>query len=147
MNQLGYMRKYIGSHTASVIYKQMILSLSDYADVMIKSGPPNDIRRIGKLHEKAIKIIDNKQHPRANMDNLRAIYRIPPIEAQQDEHMCSMMYRLSENPEMLQLTRPRVHLRSRGKIEFKTYKRTYKSPGARDIIVGSLARASSKVYN
>ena len=39
------MRRYIGPQTASVIYrpKQMILSLSDYADVMVKSGPPNDI--------------------------------------------------------------------------------------------------------
>ena len=57
VHQLGLIRKYIQPNTASLIYKQMILSLSDYADVMIKSGPLNDINR---LHEHAIIIIDNK---------------------------------------------------------------------------------------
>ena len=63
------MRKYIGSNTVNGIYKQMILSLSDYADVFIKSGPQNDIQRLDKLHERAIKIIDNKQQPRASLEN------------------------------------------------------------------------------
>ena len=137
VHQLGHMRKYIGSNTANVIYKQMILSLSDYADVMVKSGPRYDITRLDNLHERAIKIIDNKQHPRATLENLRVIYRIPQICVRQDEHLCSLMYRLSKNPELLTHTRPRVHLRNRGKIKFKPYKRTYekylKSPLARGI--------------
>ena len=118
-------------------YKQMILSLSDYADVMVKSGPQNDIRCIEKLHERAIRIIDNNKHPRASLDSLRAFYRIPSIETRQDEHLCSLMYILSKDSELLHHARPNMHLRGRNKIKFKPYKRTYekylKSPLARGI--------------
>ena len=135
--QLGQVRKYICPSTANIIYKQMILSLSDYADVMIKSGPQGGIQRLERLHEKALKIIDNKQNPRYSLNELRALYNIPLIDVRQDEHMCSLMYRLSKNAELIHHCRPRVHLRNRGKIEFKTYKRTYekylKSPLARGI--------------
>ena len=93
MHKLGHMRKYIGSHTANVIYKQMILSLSEYGDVMIKSGPQNDIHRLNKLHDRAIKIIDNRQHPKATLANLRLLYQIPSIGVRRDEHLCSLMYR------------------------------------------------------
>ena len=127
----------IGSNTASVIYKQMILSLSGYADVMIKSGPRGDIQRLENLHERAIKIIDNRQHPRASIQELMGHYNIQPTNVRQDEHMCSLMYRLSRNAELLEHRRPRVHLRNRGKVKFKTYKRTYekylKSPLSRGI--------------
>ena len=137
VHQLGLIRKYIRPNTASLIYKQMILSLSDYADVMIKSGPLNDINRLGRLHERAIKIIDNKQHPKATVAELLGYYKIKPIDLRQDEHMCSLMYRLSKNNELLEYHRPRVHLRNRGKIKFKTYKRTYekylKSPLSRGV--------------
>ena len=51
--------------------------------------------------------------------------------------MCSLMYRLSKNHELLHHARPRVHLRNRGKKEFKPNKRTYekylKSPLAQGI--------------
>ena len=133
--QLGKMRKYIGSNTACLIYKQMILSLSDYADVMIKSGPQGDVSRLERLHDRAVKIIDNNVHPNLTVENLMHVYRIRPISQRQDEHLCSLIYRLSKNPTLLEHTRPRVHLRDRRKIKFKTYKRTYekylKSPLAR----------------
>ena len=59
---LGKMRKYINSDIASRIHKQMIVPLFDYADFMIKSGPMNEISRLGRLHDRAVKTIDNKQH-------------------------------------------------------------------------------------
>ena len=104
---------------------------------MIKSGPPGDIQRIENLHERAIKIIDNNQHPRASILELRNLYNVQSTDTRQDEHMCSLMYRLNKNTELLQHHRPRVHLRNRGKIKFKTYKRMYekylKSPLSRGI--------------
>ena len=137
VHQLGQIRKYIGANTASVIYKQMILSLSDYADVMIKSGPQGDIQRLERLHDKAVKIIDNRQNPKATIVELMGCYNIKPIAVRQDEHMCSLMYRLSKDSNLIQHDRPRVHLRNRGKIKFKTYKRTHekylKSPLSRGI--------------
>ena len=137
--QLSCIRRYIyiEANTASLIYKQMILSLSDYADAMIKSGPPGDVQQLERLHEKAITIVDNKQHPKATLDQLRNIYKICSIDVRQDEHVCSLMYRLSKNTELILHHRPRVRLRNRDKIKFKPYKRTYekylKSPLARGI--------------
>ena len=92
---------------------------------MIKNRPQGGIKRLEKLHDMAIKIIDNKQHPRSTIANLRVIYNIPQIDLRQDEHMCSLMYRLSRNADLIQHRRPRVHLRNRGKIKFKSYRRTY----------------------
>ena len=59
VHQLSKTRKYIDSNTALLIYRQMILSLNDYADFMVKSGPTCGIARLGKLPERAVKIIDN----------------------------------------------------------------------------------------
>ena len=135
--QLGKMRKYINSSISCIIYKQMIVPLSDYSDFMIRSGPQNEISRLVKLHERAIRIIDNKQHPGLSEENLAEIHRIPPIKIRQDEHLLSMMYRLSKKDELLEHERPNIHLRGRNKIKFKKYKRTYekylKSPLARGI--------------
>ena len=133
--QLGRMRKYIESNTACLIYKQMILSLSDYADVMINCGPQSVVTRLENLHDRAIKIIDNNCNRNASIQTLMRKYRIQPIRQRQDEHLCSLMYRLSKNSAMLKHTRPRMHLRGRQKIKFKTYKRTFekylKSPLSR----------------
>ena len=38
--QLGKLRKYITSDIACLIYKQTILPLADYADLVVDSGPP-----------------------------------------------------------------------------------------------------------
>ena len=133
--QLGKMRKYIEPNTANLIYKQMILSLFDYADAMVKSGPQRDISRLVKLQEKAVKIIDNNCNRTVSLEGLMQIYRIQPIGQRQDEHLCSLMYRLSKDPALLNHSRPRVRLRCHNKIKFKKYKRTYqlylKSPLAR----------------
>ena len=56
----------------------MILSLSDYADVMVKSGPQGDVSHLEKLQEKAVKIIDNNCNRRLSVENLMIIYKIQP---------------------------------------------------------------------
>ena len=102
---------------------------------MVKSGPQGDVSRLGKLQEKAVKIIDNNCNRRFSVENLMLIYKIQPTSQRQDEHLCSLMYRLSKNPILLDHERPRVHLRGRQKVKFKQYRRTYekylKSPLAR----------------
>ena len=62
------MRKYINSGIACTIYKQMIVPLSDHADFMIKSSPMNKISRLGKLHKRAVRTINNKLHPGLAVD-------------------------------------------------------------------------------
>ena len=133
--QLSRMWKYINSSTASLIYKQMILSISNYADIMVKRGPQNEVTRQTKLQERAVKIIDNNSHSGATLPYLINHYRIIPVEKQQDEHLCSFMYRMSKNPTLLCHDRPEIHLRGHNKIKFMPYNRTYerylKSPLSR----------------
>ena len=115
----------------------MIVPLSGYVDFMIKSGPLNKIPRLVKHPERAVRIVDNKQHQGLTVENLAEIYRIKSINLRQDEHLLSMMYRISMKEELLKHNCPNVHLRGRIKIKFKKYKRTYKkylkSPLARGI--------------
>ena len=85
---------------------------------MVKSGPQKGIDRLEKLHERAIKIIDNNCHRKLSLDDLMRMYNIQPIIQRQVEHLCSLMYRLNH-------ARPRVRLRCHHKIKFKQYKRTY----------------------
>ena len=99
--------------------------LSDYADVMIKSGPQTVISRLEKLHERAMKIIDNNCNRKLSVDGLMQLHKIQPISQRQDEHLCSLKYRLSKDPVLLNHARPRVRLRCHNKIKFKQYKRTY----------------------
>ena len=84
--QPGKMRKYIESITSCLIYKQMILPLSDYADIMVKSGPSRDMTRLENLPEMSLKIIDNNWYHRALVVDLMRIYKISPISQRQDEH-------------------------------------------------------------
>ena len=44
--QLSRMRKYIDENTVCLIYKQMIVPLSDYADIIVKSGPMGEVSRL-----------------------------------------------------------------------------------------------------
>ena len=135
--QLSRMRKYIDSNTASLVYKQMIVPLSDYADVLVKGGPANDISRLEKLHDRAVKIIDNKQHRNLSMNQLQDLYGLKSVTKRQDEHLYVLMYGLSKRLDQIEEHRPEIHLRGRNKVKFRKYKRTYekylKCPLARGV--------------
>ena len=68
--QLIKMRKFITADIASIIYKQVIVPLLDYADFLIDSGPAYFIRRIENLHNKALRVIDCKKHKTDNIRNI-----------------------------------------------------------------------------
>ena len=53
------MRQYITTDTALTIYKQMIIPLFDYADLMVESASKVKIAKLEKLQEKALKCIEN----------------------------------------------------------------------------------------
>ena len=55
--QLSRLRKYITSNVASLIYKQTILPVVEYADQMVECGPAGKIDRLRTLQNKALKPI------------------------------------------------------------------------------------------
>ena len=152
--QLGRMRKYITSNIASLIYKQTILPISEYADLMIDSGPSGGVDRLQKLQDRSIKIIDNRRHPTLDVDVLANLYRITPLKLRRAEHLGLIMHRLSRDDRYIERSRPNINLRSNNKIKFVHYKRQYekylKSPLSRGIaqwdrIPESVQKATTKV--
>ena len=152
--QLSKLRKYITINVASLIYKQTILPAIEYADQMVESGPSDKIDRLQVLQEKAVRIIDNKAHPEMDTTLLSNYYRIIPLKERRAEHLCVSMLRLSKDDRYLDNSRPKIHLRNRHKIRFKTFKRVHekylKSPISRGIsmwdrIPESVQKSTTKV--
>ena len=71
----------------------------------------------------AIRIIDNKDNPRLEVDCLSNLYRLTQSKERRAEHLSVMMYRLSKRQELLEKARPNVHLRNNNKVNFKGHKR------------------------
>ena len=121
--QLGKLRKYVTSDIACLIYKQTILPIVEYADLLVESGPLDKVARLQRLQEKAVRIIDNRNHIDLDVDIVSNLFRITPLKIRRAEHLSLMMYRLKDDHLLIDHSRPNVHLRGRNKIKFKIYKR------------------------
>ena len=152
--QLGKIRKYITNNIANLIYKQTIVPLFDYADFLIESGQNVLVERLDSLHSKALQIIDCKANRRAGDTQLEYIYKLHSPLTRRREHHCAIMYGLSRKQLNLDVRRPKIKLRSRNNVKFKSYVRNLvgldKSPMLRgvrlwDQIPQSVQRALTKV--
>ena len=152
--QLGKMRKFITRNIANLIYKQTILPISEYADLMVESGPKGDIDRLQTLQDKALRIVDNNYHKTLDGDMLSNLYRVMPLKLRRAEHLGLVMYRLSAVDDHIEQPQPYMQLRNTNKIKFKQYKRQHekylKSPMSRGItlwdrIPESVQRSTTKV--
>ena len=135
--QLGKLRKFMDPHIANQIYKQTIVSLYDYADFLIESGPKMYIDRLLSLHEKAISIIDYNSHPKMKCKNLQMLYKLEcPIRRRHERHVL-IMYQLSKCEPILDNRRHKINLRSQRKVKFKhknrNLERLLKSPYNRGV--------------
>ena len=152
--QLSRLRKYITSKIACLIYKQTILPMCEYADQVVESGPSEKVSKLQLLQDRAVRIIDNKEHRGLGVDGLTNLHRLNMLKFRRAEHLACSMYRLSTDTTRLERSRPNVHLRSRNKIKFKSHKRTYekylRSPLSRGItlwdrIPKQVQRSTTKV--
>ena len=152
--QLGKLRKYVTNDIASLIYKQTILPLAEYADVVVGSGPANKIARLQTLQDKAVRIIDDGRHDNLDIDIVSNLYKIIPLNLRRAEHLSLVMYRMKDDATRIEANRPTVHLRGRNKIKFKKYRRKNEkylrsifSRGASmwDRIPESIQRSTTKV--
>ena len=104
-------RKYITSAVANIIYKQAIVSLYNYADFIIESGPKVYIDRLNKLHEKALRIIDCNTNRKLSHEKLETLFGLWSPATRRHKHHCALMYRLSKRGDFLDTYRPKIHLR------------------------------------
>ena len=121
---------------------------------MVESGPKDKVDRLQVLQEKAVRLIDNNEHPEMDIHILSNYYRIVPLKERRAEHLCLIMLRRSTDTRYLDNSRPEIHLRNRNKIKFKTAKRVHekflKSPISRgvtmwDRIPESVQKSTTKV--
>ena len=137
--QLSRLRKFITSNIACLIYKQTILPVCEYADQMVECGPVQQVNKLQTLQDKAVRIIDNREHRHLGADGLHLLFRLNLLKLRRAEHLACSMYRLSKDIFRLEHGRPSVHLRSRNKIKFKIPKRNYekylKSPLSRGVVL------------
>ena len=84
----------------------------EYADQMVDSGPAGRIDRLRILQNKAVCIIDNREHPELDTQRLSDYYRIILLKERRAENLGLIMYRLSKESKHLEKSRPEVHLRS-----------------------------------
>ena len=123
--QLCKLPKYITKYVANLIYKQTILPVVEYANQLVESGPADKIERLQTLQDKAVHSIDNREYPGMDKAILSNLYRMSPLKERRAEHLSAIMYRLSKDESLLEISRPEIHLRNRNKIKFKTYNRVH----------------------
>ena len=111
--QLSKLRKYVTTNTACLIYKQTILPIVEYADLLIESGPAERVTRLQNLENRSIPIIDDKSNTNLDVNRLSSLYRLAQLKERRAEHLCVVMYRLSKKQELLENHRPAVNLRSK----------------------------------
>ena len=107
------MRKFITSHIAVTLYKQAILPLFDYADFVIDSSSNYYVKKLNRLHEKAVRLIDCNIHRKDDINVLENVYMLDPPQWRRKEHHCMIMYRLSKHRGNIDEYRPTIRLRSR----------------------------------
>ena len=110
------------------------------------SGGVSFIGKLDTIKKRCLKIIDRKLHPGASANELCQVYNHSSLEDRRKKHLLSVMYRHAQKKFNLENQRPKIQLRSRGKIKFKvpytTLTKVQNSPFYR----GEVARGCSKSH-
>ena len=95
-HQLAKVRKYINKQTALSIYKSMILPYFDYGDILIISSHQNQLNKLQKVQNRALRICLHKE-PRSQINNLHYEGDIPLLSFRRHSHLLNYMYRRKDD--------------------------------------------------
>ena len=84
--QLGKLHKYITCDLANTVYKQTIIPIFDYADILIESGQNKYVTRLNDLHVKGVRIIDCNKHAHATDTVLEKEYGLLTPTVRRHKH-------------------------------------------------------------
>ena len=110
-----------------MVYKQTILPVVEYADQLVESGPADRVAKLQTLQDKAIRLIDNKEHPELDVDRFSNYYKITPLKERRAEHLSTIMYGFSTDEKMVEMARPEIHLRNQKKLSLGPFNVCMKS--------------------
>ena len=112
-------RRFISQSTAVTVYKQMILPLLEYCNVLFNSGKKSKIDKIDKIQSKCIRIIENYYNAtdREKESVLCSRYNLDSLQNRRDVQLACTMFRLSKNDLYVDHSVLRENLRSEDNIK------------------------------
>ena len=113
-------RRFISQTTAIIIYKQMILPLLEYCNILFNSGKKTKLDKIDRVQSKCIHIIENCHDvlSRSKEPELCIRFNIEPSQRRRDLQLVCTMFRLSKNERFVYHDVKQENLRSENKIKF-----------------------------
>ena len=118
---LSKIRRFITVKTAVQIYKCMIRPHLDYIDYVIDSSSKENISKLDRLQNKAIRRIEycvNADH-RKDIDLLHREYNIEKLPLRRKRNLVKIIYRESKDIQNINHDRPSIELRSTTKVKMK----------------------------
>ena len=115
---LSRIRRFISVKTATQIYKCMIRPHFNYIDYVIDSSSKDNITKLDKLQNKALRRIEYcvDKERRKDIDELHRYYNIEKLLVRRNRNLAKMMYRESKNENNINHERPDMELGSETKV-------------------------------
>ena len=113
-------RRFICHSTAVIIYKQMLLLLLEYCNILYNSGKKSKLGKIDKIQTKCIRIIENCHNllDPEKESIMCTRYNLDSLQNRRDIQLACTMYRLSKREMYVDHNVCRENSRSENKIKF-----------------------------
>ena len=132
---LSRVRRYLTESSALLIYKTMIVPYMDYADVIYQQANAEDLDKIQRLQNRALKLC-LRVAPRRETEIIHRTAKVPLLVNRRRSHVCNFMYKRMELG--VNLDSPKIKTRSADAPRFilptpnlHCYKRSVEYAGAK----------------
>ena len=132
---LSRVRKFMSNRSALLVYKTMILPFFDYADVVYHNAGANELDKLQRLQNRALKLCLGF-HKREDTEVVHRTAKVPLLENRRRSHVYTFMYKRKELKHNLDT--PRICTRSADAPKFilptpnlECYKRSLEYSGAK----------------
>ena len=92
---LSRVRKFMSNRTALLVYKTMILPFFDYADVIYHNARVNELDKLQRLQNRALKLCLGL-HKREDTELVHRTAKVPLLENRRRSHVFNFMYKRME---------------------------------------------------
>ena len=132
---LSRIRKFLSNRTALLVYKTMVLPFFDYADVVYHNANSNDLEKLQRLQNRALKLCLGF-HKREDTEMVHRSAKVPLLENRRRSHVYNFMFKRKEMKYNLDV--PTIGTRSADSPRFilpnpnlECYKRSLEYSGAK----------------
>ena len=110
------MRSFLNNAAAMLVYKNMILPVIEYGDVLLSACSSENKRRLQVLQNRGLHCALNKAKDEfTSIDDLHSEAHLSKLAIRRDEHMLNLMFDLAQDPVQVKATHLGVSTRSQNK--------------------------------